>query len=753
MNDMLTTAIELHRSGQLGPAAQLYQQILVQEQDNASALHLLGVLHDQQGQHARAVEEIGRAVALRPSVPAFHANLAEAYRSLGQFERAAGCCRTALRLWPDFPEAHCNLGLALQGLGRHADAAEQFGRALRLRPEFAAAHNNLGITLRELGQPEEALQHFRRAVELDPNYPLARTNLGQVLLDRGQPEEALPHCQEAVRLRPDLAAAHHNLGNALRALGRLVDARSAYLEAIRLDANLALSHAHLGLVLEQDGQLDDALVWLKQAVEMEPGNPDFREFLADLYMDREEFAQAVPCWEQAVALAPDRASAHSGLGWALHEEGRSAEAARHYREALRLKPDFAAARMSLGGLHEENGDLADAESAFREALALQPTFALPHGRLATLLRGKLSEADLAALEGRLADPHLADGPRARLLFALGHVLDGRGEFSRAAECLARANALTAEMNRKQKRAYVPLEHERFVDRVLSVFGPEFFARAREAGLDSRRPVFVFGLPRSGTTLVEQVLASHSRVFGAGELRLARQTFDAIPSVLGRSDAPVVCASDLDHAALGRLAERHLKALGELDGGVAKPPGSVGEAASFAVRPEAKLAALPTSPADHVVDKMPDNYLYLGLLAALFPQATFIHCRRDLRDIAVSCWMTDFRSIRWANEAEHIASRFRQYRRLMRHWYSVLPVKMHEVAYEQLIDDFEPEARRLLSACGLEWEPACGRFHETARPVRTASVTQVRQPLYRRGLARWKHYEAALAELFARLPLD
>jgi tetratricopeptide (TPR) repeat protein len=725
MKDLLTTAIELHQSGQLGPAAQLYQQILDREQDNAYALHLLGVLHNQQGQHARAIEEIGRAVALRPNVPAFHANLAECYRALGQLDRAVGCCRMALRLWPDFPEAHCNLGLALQGLGRHAEAAEELGRALRLRPDFAVAHNNLGITLRELGRLDEALEHFQRAVELDPDYPPARTNLGQFLLDLGRPEESLLHCQQAVRLQPDLAAVHHNLGNALRALGRLVEARSAYLEAIRLDANLAISHAHLGLVLEQDGQLDDALVWLKQAVEQEPANPDFTEYLAELYMEREEFDQAIPFWRQVLALAPKRHSAHRGLGWALHEEGQPAEAAQHYREALRLKPDFAAARMSLGGLHEENGDLAGAEIAFREALELQPTFALPHARLATLLRGKLADADLSALEGRLADPQLADGPRARLLFALAHVLDGRGDFARAGECLKRANELAAEMNRKQKREYVPAEHERFVDRLISAFGPEFFARARDAGLDTRRPVFIFGLPRSGTTLVEQVLASHSRVFGAGELRLARQTFDAIAPTLGRSDPPVLCVSDLDHAALRRLAERHLDGL----------PAPVG-----------KLA-------EHVVDKMPDNYLYLGLLAALFPQATFIHCRRDLRDIAVSCWMTDFRSIRWANDPEHLTSRFRQYRRLMQHWQTVLPVQLHEVVYEQMIDDFEPSARRLLAACGLEWEPACGRFHETARPVRTASLTQVRQPIYRRGLARWMHYQESLAELFGRLPSD
>jgi tetratricopeptide (TPR) repeat protein len=725
MNDALSAALALHQSGQLEPAAQLYQKVLVQDQDNASALHLLGVLHNQQGQHVRAVEEIGRAVALQPNVPAFHANLAEAYRALGQFERAAGCCRTALRLWPDFPEAHCNLGLALQGQGRYAEAVKEFEIALKLNPDFAAAHNNLGIALRELGKIEDALKHFTRAVQLAPDYPPARTNLGQMLLDRGLPEEALPHCQEAVRLQPDLAPAHHNLGNCLRAIGRLVDARSAYLEAIRLDANLAISHAHLGLVLHQEGQFNDALVWLKQAVEQEPANADFREYLAELQMDREEFAEAIPCWEQLLALEPKRPSAHCGLGRALHEEGRSAEASRAFQEALRLKPDFAAAQMSLGGLHEEIGDLALAETAFREALELQPTFALPHARLATLLRGKLSEADQAALEKRLDDPQLADAPRARLLFALGHVLDGRGEFVRAGACLQRANALAAEMNRKQKREYPAAEHEQFVDKLQAAFGPELFAQMRGAGHATERPVFVFGLPRSGTTLVEQVLSSHSRIFGAGELRLARQTFESMPSVLGRSEAPVACVPWLDHAAIERLSERHLAGLPPTDG----------------------------KPAERVVDKMPDNYLYLGLLAALFPRAAFIHCRRDLRDVAVSCWMTDFRSIRWANEPVHLASRFRQYSRLMEHWQNVLPMRVHEIVYERLIDDFDSEARRLLAICGMDWEPACGRFHETTRPVRTASVTQVRQPIYRKGLARWKNYEGTLGDLFARLPVN
>jgi tetratricopeptide (TPR) repeat protein len=724
MQDMLTSAIAMHQEGRLGQAAALYHTILLQEQENAVALHLLGVLHHQQGDHARAIDLIGRAVAIRPTRPEFHANLAEAYRAMGQLDRAAGCCRSALGLWPDYPEAHCNLGLALQGLGKRAEAIDHFRQALQLRSDFAAAHNNLGIALREMGQLDEALEHFRRAVEIEPAFAPARTNLGQMLLDRGQAEEALSHCQEAVRLQPDMAALHHNLGNALRALERHVDARAAYLEALRLEPDLAPAHAHLGLTLLREGQPGDALPWLMWAVDLDPTDAMFPQFLAELYMEREEPGEAIPHWERALALAEGpRPGVHLSLGWALQDEGRLAEAREQYETALRLQPDFASAYLNLGGLFEEQGEMAKAEESFRTALRVQPDFALPYGRLAIQLRGKLPEEDLSALERRLSDPELAQGPRARLLFGLAHVLDARGEYARTAECLRTANALSKELAKGHKD-YDPADHDRFVDNLIRAFDAGFFARAAGQGHESRRPVFVFGLPRSGTTLMEQVLASHSRVHGAGELRLARQSFEALPTILGRSGPPLECVPHLAGESFGRLAEQHLD----------------------------RLRTQAGDRADRVADKMPDNYMYVGLLAAMFPHAAFIHCRRDPRDIAVSCWMTDFRSIRWANDPGHIAARFREYRRVMDHWQAVLPVPIVHVDYEETVADLESAARRLVAACGLDWEPACLEFHRTERPIRTASVTQVRQPVYTRSVARWKHYEADLRDLFAALPI-
>jgi hypothetical protein len=250
---------------------------------------------------------------------------------------------------------------------------------------------------------------------------------------------------------------------------------------------------------------------------------------------------------------------------------------------------------------------------------------------------------------------------------------------------------------------------------------EFFERAGGFGLETERPIFIVGLPRSGTTLTEQILANHSQVFGAGELALAHEGFRSLPERMDRDASALECLGQLDQETARLLAERHLDRLHELH-----------------------------AQAPRVVDKMPDNYLYLGLLAALFPKATFIHCRRDLRDVAVSCWMTHFRQVRWACDLEHIASRFRAYEGLMEHWRRVLPVPVLEVDYEETVADLEGVARRLVAWCGLEWEPACLSYHEGRRPVRTASVMQVRQPIYTHAVARWKHYEQALEPLLAQL---
>ncbi len=591
---------------------------------------------------------------------------------------------------------------------------------------LAAANGpSLALAMEEhrAGRLAEAARIYESVLAVDALNVDARHLLGLALIALGRPAEALPHCEEAARLRPDLAALHDNLGTALRALDRLDDARAAYAEAIRLDARMAAAHANLGLVLLEQARYDEARSLLSRATTLEPSRAVYWEYLADCHERSGEHNAAVPCRERVLRMSPaDQARPRLALARTLHELHRLDEAEAHYRAAIAIEPDSAAAQTDLGVFLEERGDFAAAETAYRAAIRSQPSFAPAHSWLATLLGARLTDSDLDALLARLDDPSTSNASRSSLLFALGQLHDARGDRARAASYLRDAHALRLASARGD-RVFQPVEHERLTNGLIDAFNPSFFARVASGGLESRRPVFIVGLPRSGTTLLEQILASHSRVHGAGELQLGPRLFTSLPSLLDPSLAATDCVAFLTPDTIRRLARSY----------------------------DLRLRVLSARGAERVVDKLPDNYLYLGLLAALFPNATFIHIRRDLRDVALSCWMADFRTITWANDRHHIALKFRSYLRLMDHWRATLPAPILEVDYEETVSDLESVARRLLAAIGLEWEPSCLEFHRTRRLIRTGSITQARQPVYTRSIGPLERYEHELADLFAALP--
>jgi tetratricopeptide (TPR) repeat protein len=789
LSEALATAIEHHQAGRLDVAEKIYRQILAVEPDQPDALNLLGVLASQSGRHERAVEYIGRAVRLHGNAALFHNNLGEAYRAWHKIPEAVACYRRALELKPDYAEAHGNLGVALKeegkpeeaaashrralelapdcaeahynlgnvlkGLGEPEEAASCYRRALEVNPrfaqaqnnlgivlrdagkldeavacyrrllemapDFAAAHNNLGVALKEQGKLDESIACYRRALELKPDYAEAHRNLGVAFIEQGMPDEAVACCRRALELTPELAEAHNNLGVALKELGKLDEAVACCQRALELKPDYAEAHNHKGAALKELGKLDEAAACFRRALELTPDKAEFHNNLGAVLIDQGNVDEAIACLRRALELKPDYAEAHGNLGNALRDHGQPHEAAACYARALELKPGYAATHCGLGMALEQIGDLQAAEDCFRAALKHDASYPYAHHKLAIILGGRLPDEDLAAQRRLLEQIELNDGQRSLLRFGIARVLDARGEYTEAAEHLDRAHSLELREAERLGQAYDPEAYERLVARMLAVCGPAFFERVRGFGLESEVPVFVVGLPRSGTTLVEQILACHSGVFGAGELKLTGDSMAA----LGSQDMDAFAGlARLDSETARRIAARHLEKLTALD---------------------------PT--ALRIVDKMPHNYLYLGLLACLFPRAKFIHCRRDLRDVAVSCWMTHFQEVRWSNDRRHIASRFHEYRRIMEHWRKVLPAPLLEVDYEETVADLEGVARRLTAWCGLEWEPGCLEFHRGRRVVRTASAVQVRRPVYGSSVGRWKHYAEALAALFEQFERD
>jgi Flp pilus assembly protein TadD len=512
-------------------------------------------------------------------------------------------------------------------------------------------------------------------------------NLAMNLLRRGEIDTAISQFREAIGQQPGFAEAHNGLGHALWRKGDRLGALAHYGRAVALKPRWSGARSDLAQALLQHGDPDPAL--------------------------RES--------EEAVRLDPRSAPALTTLAHVLMAHNRLVEAKARLLEALGLEPNQAAIHVALATVCERIGEFDQWHDSLRGALRCAPGHPVALARLATGLTGKLPHDDQAEIERLLALPGIADHLRRQLLVGLAQTLDAKGQFDRAAELSIEANALLLARVKRQRHAYDPRAHAALVTHVISTFTPEYFAGVRGFGLESERPLFVVGMPRSGTTLTEQVLASHPRVFGAGELWLARDALDSVPAATGRKGEPLSCVRHLDREMVSRLARIYLERLATFD-------------------------AL----ADRVVDKLPENTLHLGFLATLFPRAQIIHCRREPRDVALSCWMTDLAEFPWSCDPEMIAGRIHEYRRLMEHWRRVLPIPMFELDYETLVEDLEGTARRLVTWCGLEWDAACLAFHKTRRAVRSPSAGQVRQPIYKSSVGRWRHYERSLSTLFARI---
>jgi tetratricopeptide (TPR) repeat protein len=558
------------------------------------------------------------------------------------------------------------------------------------------------------------------------NAALGLARQGQRLLEQRDPDlldEAEAHVRRALALAPGSAGVLEQLGRVLGAQGRFNEALACFKQALGQaphDVSIRLSLAD---VLQGCGRFDEAARVLKDAESLDSSNARLHAQLGKLAIARGRFAEAAERFRAALALDATLAEARSGLGRALEEQGQIDEAERCFRDALECEPSLAAPLIALAKLQADRGEFEESCRSARRALATCPNLAEAYWRLAMNLKGALPDADIPVMQRLRDHNYVPHGLRAGLGFALGAVFDARGLYAQAAEQFEGANALKAAVKAAKGQSFDPDQYSRSIDRIITTFTPELLARGRAWGDRDPRPVFVVGLPRSGTTLVEQILASHSQVHGAGELRDVINLFNALPELTGRR---------------GMDAFEAVSTLG---------PDSAQAVARLYI---ATLDRLAQSTAKRIVDKMPDNFLMLGLIALLWPGARVIVCRRDLRDVALSCWQTPFGTNPWTNQWEHIASRIADHERLLAHWKRVKPVAWLDVRYEELVRDVEGHARRMIAFLGLEWEAGCLEFHKTRRVVRTASQVQVREPIHTLSVGRWRRYESTLQPLITAL---
>ena len=600
--------------------------------------------------------------------------------------------------------------IALFTAGRYPET-EKRARSMTLRyPKHAVAWMLLGAALRQQGRIADALLPMQRSASLLPGDAGAHNNLGVVYLEIGRIEEAEQCFRRALRIRPDYPDAHNNLGNALREQQLPEQAERCYLDALRLRPDYPEAHNNLGVVLREQGLLDESCASYRRALQLSPDYADACSNLAVALLDMNCTEESEQCCRQALRMQPAHAKAHNNLGNALRELGRLDEAEQCYRRALEHAPGYAQSLHGLGNLCLEKGDFERARSLYERILAADPGDI--QARYSLSLTGKAGdEANFAALQKlaeRRAQLPVADA--IYLNFALGRCCDERGDYSGAFGYFGEGCRL-----KRGTFDYDPGVIEKQFDAVMSAFDSGAMARLSGQGNRSELPVFVLGMPRSGTTLIEQIIASHPEVHGAGEL-----------------------GEMLKIASGGELVEN----LGSLDGGCLAEWG------------EKYLAALEKHApgALRITDKMPGNFIAIGLIHLMLPNARIIHVRRNPFDTCVSCYTQLFtHGNEYSYDLAELAAYYAAYARLMAHWRTVLPEgAMLEVDYEALIDAPEQTARRIIEYCGLRWDDACLDYRSNDRPIQTASVAQVRQPIYRSSLGRWRRYQKFLGPLFGIL---
>jgi tetratricopeptide (TPR) repeat protein len=632
-------------------------------------------------------------------------------------ELAAEQAREILNVFPGHPQARLILGAANRCAGRAQTAIEILEPLAREQPNSAAVHLELGVARGEAGRGPEAIAAFRRAVQLQPRSADGWRLLADYLdaqADAQAADQARAHYLKAANQDPRL----------MEAAAALVENNLPVADA-RLRAHLRgrpTDVAALRMLAEVAGRLrlyQDAQGLLERCLELAPSFDGARHNYAVVLNRQAKPAAALPQVQRLLDKEPRNPGYLNLQAAILANLGDYADSIQVYETVLREHPRQPKVWMSYGHALRTAGRTGDSIAAYRRAIGMEPTLSEAYWSLANLKTFRFSDADLLAIRSALERTDLSSEDRLHFEFALGKAFEDEKSYAESFSHYAQGNAI-----RRQLHPYSAEENAQYVKRCKAQYTSEFFAARAGAGSPDRAPIFIVGLPRAGSTLLEQILASHSQVEGTVELpdipQLVRELAGREVREGELQEAPFFNAvAALDAAQLRRLGERYLES----------------------TRVHRKTAA------PFFVDKMPNNWLYVGFIHLILPNAKIIDARRHPLGCCFSGFKQHFaRGQNFSYDLGDIGRYYRDYVELMAHVDAVLPGRVHRVFYESLIENTEAEVHRLLRICGLPFEDQCLRFYETDRAVRTPSSEQVRQPIFKDAMEHWRHYEEWLGPL-------
>ncbi|NOX08000.1 MAG: tetratricopeptide repeat protein [Gammaproteobacteria bacterium] len=557
------------------------------------------------------------------------------HAQLNQYQEAEKCFRKVVQLKPDLFNAWGNLGLALMYQKQYKEAEKCFKRASKIQPDYAPAYNNIGNLMREQGRLDEAIQLFKKALHYQANYPAAHNNLAITLHTKKDQKSAEAHARTAIQQNPNYPAAYHNLGDILSSQHQLIEAQQCYQQSLKLNPQLVETWYSMGTLLERMKQHN----------------------------------QAQDCFRHAIQLQPDFIKAHIRITRRMIRKNQFDDAMDYLLDLYNRHPDNNKINSEITHLLILQGD---SEQACHRILPLldqgQPPIIMAYAKISTKIDRQ--EDALQRLLALSQHKNLNQQFLSEVYFEIGNLYHKDKNYDSAFTYYRKGNELIDYQSDLQR-------HLQQMKQMTEFFTAERFDSLSHASLESERPVFIVGMPRSGTTLVEQILSSHPHAYGAGEITDLWNIVNAL----------------------------------------------------------------------RVSDKLPHNFLYLSLIAILFPQARIIHCQRDAMDNCMSIYFHQFNEQHlYARQLGELGQYYRGYEGLMRHWHKALPMPILDLRYEDLVEDQVHYSRKLIEFCGLEWDDACLNFHQSERIANTPSNEQVRQPIYKSSMQRWKAYETHLGDL-------
>jgi Tfp pilus assembly protein PilF len=582
------------------------------------------------------------------------------------------------------PSQTLSHAISVYNAGLFVEAEQICQQVIDAKRDLFYALHLLAVVQAKLGKRDAALVNYDRALALRPADAEVLCNRGATLKELKRFEEALASYDRALALQPDYAEALYNRGNILRELKRLEESLASYDRALIVQPDLAEALSNRGATLHE----------LKR------------------------FEEALASFDRALTVRPDYAEALSNRGNALNELKRFEEARASYDRALTVRPDYAQALYNLGLVLTKLGNLSLARAALEKAVKLAPCKVRYRYDLANIARFVPGDAHLAALE-KLAESSdtLSVGDRIELHFTLGKAYEDVGRHAKAFSRWLDGNAL-----KRQQITYNEAATLERIDRVRATFTFELVRTWQNVGNPSPVPVFIVGMARSGSTLVEQILASHPQVFGGGELKHFDAAVKGIKTKFGGAATYPELLSGMTGEDFRDLGARYLAELKRL-----------------------------TPETLRITDKTTGNFMFGGLIHLALPNAPIIHAIRDPVDTCLSCFSKLFtEGQNHSYDLAELGRFYKHYQALMAHWHRVLPGRILDVCYEDVVADLEGQARRIIAHCGLNWDSRCLAFHKTERPILTASAAQVRQPIYNSAVGRWRVHEEALRPLLAEL---